>query len=127
MTIDRKKGAVAAMPRENLDSLSKAALEQFGLEMQMNKVQEECGELITALSKWRTTEETEKSLQQVITELADVIITVRQATLAFGEDLVQMEVQKKLAYLKGLIRESRVSAGQGSSKIIGQTGFDKGH
>lgn len=65
----------------------KKALEAYGLEAQLNQLQEECAELIVAVNKLRRNQsvETENAL---IDELADVKIMVEQISFAICAELV---------------------------------------
>ncbi len=59
------------------------AIEHYGVEKQLNKVQEELGELITAISKWRNDKHT---INGLIDEIADVEIMVNQLGLILNKE-----------------------------------------
>ena len=63
--------------------LSKQALDHFGELNQLDKAQEELGELITALARWRADRSTDKAIA-VIDEIADVTIITDQLREIFG-------------------------------------------
>lgn len=71
-------------------------VEHFGVEHQKIKAIEEMGELITALSREQDGRVTPK---QVITEIADVAIMIRQLTEMYGRDTVENEIQRKIRRL----------------------------
>ncbi len=64
-------------------NLSKQALDHFGELNQLDKAQEELGELITALARWRADRSTDKAIA-VIDEIADVTIITDQLREIFG-------------------------------------------
>lgn len=108
---------MANAPRENIDALCRSAVDHFGTERQMNKAQEECGELIARVNHWR--EGRENATESLISEIADVVITMKQMTEMFGVDLVDAEIQRKLIRLKNKIRTDRATSGQRDA-VIGQ-------
>lgn len=68
------------------------AVQHYGPEHQKKKAIEEMGELITAISREQDGRATP---DQVITEIADVLITTKQLALIYGYDAVMAEVQRK--------------------------------
>lgn len=68
------------------------AVHHYGPEHQKKKAIEEMGELITAISREQDGRATP---EQVITEIADVQIMVRQLALIYGVDAVAKEVDRK--------------------------------
>lgn len=75
----------------------KSAIETFGEDSQINMLFEECAELIDALCKYRRGRCTEEN---VITEIADVLIMAEQMSIIFGEDAVEREKRRKLNRLQ---------------------------
>ncbi len=68
------------------------AVRHYGAEHQKKKAIEEMGELITALSREQDGRATP---EEVITEIADVQIMVRQLALIYGPDKVAKEIDRK--------------------------------
>lgn len=73
-------------------SVPKLAVEFYGEEHQKKKAIEEMGELITALSREQDGRATP---EQVITEIADVIVMMRQLSIIYGRDAVELEAARK--------------------------------
>lgn len=73
-------------------TVPKLAVEYYGPEHQKKKAIEEMGELITAISREQDGRATP---EQVITEIADVIVTAKQLALIYGYNVVMAEVQRK--------------------------------
>lgn len=80
------------------------ALETFGTERQMMKCIEECGELITALEKYR---EGCATIEDVWDELADVGIMLRQMRRVFGQAGVERRTAQKMERLARLIEQKK--------------------
>ena len=68
------------------------AVHHYGAEHQKKKAIEEMGELITAISREQDGRSTP---EQVITEIADVQIMMRQLALIYGIDAVANEIDRK--------------------------------
>ena len=68
------------------------AVHHYGAEHQKKKAIEEMGELITAISREQDGRATS---EQVITEIADVQIMMRQLALIYGIDAVANEIDRK--------------------------------
>ena len=68
------------------------AVHHYGAEHQKKKAIEEMGELITAISREQDGRATP---EQVITEIADVQIMMRQLALIYGIDAVAKEIDRK--------------------------------
>ncbi len=68
------------------------AVQHYGAEHQKKKAIEEMGELITAISREQDGRATP---EQVITEIADVQIMMRQLALICGIDAVANEIDRK--------------------------------
>ena len=72
------------------------AVHHYGTEHQKKKAIEEMGELITAISR---EQDGRATTEQVITEIADVQIMMRQLTEIYGRDAVGDEIQRKIRRL----------------------------
>ena len=68
------------------------AVHHYGAEHQKKKAIEEMGELITAISR---EQDGRATTEQVITEIADVQIMMRQLALIYGIDAVAKEIDRK--------------------------------
>ena len=68
------------------------AVHHYGAEHQKKKAIEEMGELITAISR---EQDGRATTEQVITEIADVQIMMRQLALIYGIDAVANEIDRK--------------------------------
>lgn len=68
------------------------AVNHYGPEHQKKKAVEEMGELITALMREQDNRATP---EEVITEIADVQIMIRQLAIIYGLDKVAEEMQRK--------------------------------
>ena len=79
------------------DSLMFRAIKQWGEDLQIALAQEECAELIVAIAHKRRGRES--STENLIEEIADVKIMVRQLELMFGAEAVEKVVQAKMARL----------------------------
>lgn len=80
----------------------KQAIETWGVPSQVNLAQEECAELIVALShKWRGRE------SDVIGEIADVQILLDELKLIFGQEAVETVIKQKMDRLKRRIAEAQ--------------------
>jgi NTP pyrophosphatase (non-canonical NTP hydrolase) len=82
--------------KEEDDALTAAPV-LFGAESQIGMVMEECGELLSALNKYRRGR---ASAEQVGEEVADVIVMMLQMSKMFGGDFfVQANINGKLQHL----------------------------
>lgn len=80
------------------------ALDHWGEEAQICMGIEECNELSSELSRLyrgRTTDE------NVIEEIADVLIMAEQLSLVFGRDAVEAEKERKIARLNDRLEAAR--------------------
>lgn len=68
------------------------AVHHYGAEHQKKKAIEEMGELITAISR---EQDGRATTEQVITEIADVQIMMRQLALIYGIGAVAKEIDRK--------------------------------
>ena len=85
------------MEKQDRIDLYKEALEKWGEEAQIDMLNEECGELITAVAQFKRGR---TSHHAVMTELADVFIMVEQiATMMDYEDF-EKELERKLIKLR---------------------------
>lgn len=89
------------MKLEEIKETCKAAVRVFGTRSQIWKSVEEMGELTTALMRFPD----RGSVDDVITEIADVMITVSQLALMFGEKRVMDEVEYKIERLQSRIEQ----------------------
>lgn len=80
----------------NAKTLCQKALDRYGFSHQVDKAIEEMGECSTALMQFR---HGRADMDSVISEIADVVITVNQLAVAFGYDKVQEEIDYKLSRL----------------------------
>ena len=88
------------------DGVLVRALKFWGVESQMDMVIEECLELALALQKLkRKRGDVEQKVLNVIDEIADVKIMLRQAEIVFGEEAVNKRVEFKISRLEGRIEE----------------------
>lgn len=86
---------------ENEKQLFEKALRLWGLSAQKGMVMEECGELLTALNRFNRNRATDND---VIDELADVIILIGQMSVVFGEEKLQFAIDQKMARLEYRIK-----------------------
>lgn len=68
------------------------AIDHYGVEHQLNKVQEELGELITAISKWRNKD---VFLIEVVDEIVDAEIMIAQLKLIL-EKIYEIEISEDI-------------------------------
>lgn len=85
------------MDKNERFKLYKEAVDKWGEESQINMLNEECGELITAVAQFRRGR---TSHHDVMTELADVFIMVEQIASMMGYDNFEKELDRKLLKLK---------------------------
>lgn len=85
------------MDNKERRELYKKALEKYGVMPQVLMVVEECGELLSALSKYNRSR---IEVPEVITELADVSIMVEQMAELLGYEEFVKEKNRKLERLK---------------------------
>lgn len=84
------------MTEEKQLDLYNKALKRYGIDAQKLMVVEECGELLNALAK---TYRGRASIEELVTELADVHIMVEQMALYYGWAKFQKEKERKLERL----------------------------
>lgn len=77
------------------------AIEHFGKDVQIDKIQEEAMELALILHQFKCpTKDKDKMLPQVYSELADMKIMMQQAEILFDKDRIDAIVELKLARLE---------------------------
>ncbi len=85
------------------------AIEHYGAEAQLGVAQEECAELIVALSKWKRAQGDLTTLaEKVREEIADVFIMLMQLEMIFGDTSAQEE-EKLLKLERRLCNEDKKS------------------
>ena len=87
----------SANPQSYFEGVCSDAIAHYGLDQQLNILQEECGELVAAVSHFRRSRDGSRA--GLVTELADVIIMTHQICMAIGDEDVDLEVRKKLGRL----------------------------
>lgn len=85
--------------------LLNSAIQYFGVDCQIDKMMEECGELIQAICKMRQDVDSLDKWDHVAEEVADVQIMVNQMKLILGEKNVGKYENEKLVRLQKRIRE----------------------
>ena len=85
------------MEKQERLELYKEAIEKWGEDAQINMLNEECGELITAVAQFKRGR---TSHHDVMTELADVFIMVEQIASMMNYDDFEKELDRKLMRLK---------------------------
>lgn len=85
-----------------LATVCKQAIDTFGEANQLRQAQEECAELITAISHYlRDNKKTTRI--DLINEMADVAIVLEQMKQIFGEVNLQVAMNVKLSRLKEIL------------------------
>lgn len=79
------------------ENLCRRAMEIYGFPAQAAMVVEECSELTNAICKFRRGRVGE---DDIITEIADVMIMCEQLSNYFGKEKVELEKERKLERLK---------------------------
>lgn len=90
--------------KKRIEEVCRKAIEKFGESNQIDMALEEMAELSVALNHYNRGRATK---EDVITEIADVFITVSQLGLIFGVDEVSREMGRKIDRL-----EERIHKGQ---------------
>ena len=92
------------MKTELDEEILKGSIETFGAEPQILMAIEECAELIDALMKYRRGR---NSINDVVTEIADVQIMCSQLEIIFGgsSKIIEMERARKMDRLRGRIEK----------------------
>jgi NTP pyrophosphatase (non-canonical NTP hydrolase) len=84
-------------------SLYKQALRKWGCSTQVMMAMGECGELIAALNRF--TNQSRGTVEEVVTEIADVEVMMGQLRMIFGAERVEKEKQRKLKRLDATLKE----------------------
>lgn len=85
---------------EKHDDIFYKALSTWGGEAQENMAIEECSEFIKAICKYRRNQGSAE-FNNIIDEVADVTIMMRQMAIALGEDAVNRKIEEKVERLMG--------------------------
>jgi len=85
------------MDKESRIELYKEAINKWGEEAQVNMLNEECGELITAVAQFRRGR---TSHHDVMTELADAFIMIEQVATMMNYEDFEKELDRKLIRLR---------------------------
>jgi NTP pyrophosphatase (non-canonical NTP hydrolase) len=85
------------MDKESRINLYKEAINKWGEEAQVNMLNEECGELITAVAQFKRGR---TSHHDVMTELADVFIMIEQMATMMNYEDFEKELDRKLIRLR---------------------------
>lgn len=86
------------MKQEVIDSVCEQAVTKYGPRAQVDMAIEEMAELANALMKDRRNRAT---AEDIITEVADVLIMMNQLSFMLGRDKVRAEVERKIFRLIG--------------------------
>jgi len=89
---------------DKLLKLSKEATEVWGIEAQLRMLQEECGECVAAVNRYFRARD--NASEQLVSEIADVLIMAIQGLRIFGP-AVEAEVHKKLCRLDERLEKRR--------------------
>jgi len=93
------------MTNEQDEVLQQAILE-FGDTAQITMAIEECAELINVLCKQCRKR---VNTQDIITEIADVTIMMRQLSMMYGEFPVEVEIKRKINRLRERIEKHNIN------------------
>jgi NTP pyrophosphatase (non-canonical NTP hydrolase) len=85
------------MEKQDRIDLYKKAIATWGEEAQVNMLNEECGELITAVAQFKRGR---TNHHDVMTELADVFIMVEQVATMMNYEDFEKELDRKLVRLR---------------------------
>ncbi|OQY19315.1 MAG: antitoxin [Desulfobacteraceae bacterium 4572_35.1] len=91
--------------------LYQSTIDVWGEQAQYDQTAEECAELIAVLMHYRRGKVDE---QQVIDELADVILMTGQLKWMFGAERVEDAVRRKRCKLDELMQHADAGSGKGS-------------
>jgi NTP pyrophosphatase (non-canonical NTP hydrolase) len=87
------------------ERIFKDSIITYGVECQLDQVQEEAIELALAIRKYKrakqaiaytTPDEVNTRTRELISEIADVIIMTQQCRLIFSDEEIKSEIQRKL-------------------------------
>ena len=88
---------------KKLLDICRKAIQHYGWETENRQACEEMGELIAALHQYRRGK---ISHEDVVSEIADVLVTTTELALIFGKDKVAQEVNRKLDRLQDRIKRN---------------------
>lgn len=88
---------------KKLLNICRNAITHYGWETEQRQACEEMGELIAALHQYRRGK---ISHEDVVSEIADVLVTTTELALIFGKDKVAQEVNRKLDRLQDRINRN---------------------
>lgn len=88
------------------DAILDTAIEQWGTQAQLDKAVEECGELIAALARDANGQATD---DEIVDEIADVEIMVKQVKRIYGEDAVESHKHAKLERLAQRLTDDAIA------------------
>jgi len=99
------------------DQIYNDALYKYGIDAQKWMLVEECGELLNAIAKLKRGRAT---IEEIITELADVTIMVEQMAFFYGWKKFKAEKEAKLLRLRDRLEhfDKEVAANGKGSKVI---------
>jgi NTP pyrophosphatase (non-canonical NTP hydrolase) len=87
------------------DKIFLKALQTWGGKAQEDMAIEECSELIKAICKFRRSKKVGiEELNNIIDEVADVTIMMRQMSIIVGEDKVEERIKFKIERLKEMLK-----------------------
>lgn len=91
----------------NRDEVLKKAIETYGEEHQLNKLQEECAELIAAISRYREDPVKQKNYINVIEEAVDVeTVLLQLLNYTFPDQVVEYIQHDKAEKLAKRLKEN---------------------
>lgn len=94
----------------NRDEILKKAIETYGEEHQLNKLQEECAELIAAISRYREDPVEQKNYINVIEEAVDVeTVLLQLLNYTFTDQVVEYIRHDKAERLARRLKEKERS------------------
>lgn len=102
-TKPRKDDLVKISPA--FSNIALEALKLWGIDAQLGMLQEECGELVTAVNKYNRTKKEDST--NLVDEIADVFIMCAQAAIWVGEARVQKRIHEKVERLQDKIGKNK--------------------
>lgn len=79
------------MREHEIEELCSRALKRYGSKLQLDMLQEECGELVAAVNQYRRGR---ISTDELVSEMADVRVMLRQMAILFRAELPKIEAEK---------------------------------
>lgn len=90
--------------------------DHYGLDKQLNMLQEECAELIQAVSKYKRTRTT-----AIVEEMADVYIMLYQITYLLNKEVASVDVEDFIAmWMEKKIRRQQERMKEGTARSQGE-------